>query len=921
MIKQFFSITLLMCFAFIANSQNYKELMNSRDVKVSEIIESAEAYLQEHPSKKDRKFFERWKYNAVRLQNEEGYLPSREKVQKELTKFINEKKDVKGRNSPSGTWAELGPKNWTATSGYNPGVGRITSFAQHPTDANTMIVGSDTGGIWKSTDQGSTWLPLLDNYTNMEIFSLAIDPSSPNTYYWGGSLGAIFKSTDGGTTWASISTIANGESVNKILIHPTNSMKIFATVENTGIYRSDDGGTTWTSITSDASGFDIEFKPTDTNTVYATGDSFHKSTDGGTTWVTITGFDDTGAKMIGVTAADVNRVYVIESNGSLFNGIYESTNSGSTFAKKSHLGKNYFGYEGDASDSDGQAPRDMGIAISPTNADEVHIAGVITFRSMDGGDNFIATSAWVYDGTESYCHSDVDDLVFVGTTLVALTDGGVYFATNSTATPSPTFFTDKTTGMGIHQFYKFGISQTSSVVITGGSQDNGTSTYVGSAWKNWIGADGMESFVDKTNSNILYGTQQNGTLFKSIDGGVTNESLTQPVSGDGEWVTPFEQDPIAANTIYTGFNHVHKSTDGGTSWSAISQDFGSLLTNLKIAPSDNKIMYAGHENLLYKTTTGSGTWSAVTGFSGDVNSIAIHPTDPNKVALATTGDDKVYITADGGSTWTSQKTGLPDFSAMALVWQDNPKNGLYLGMNFGVFYIEDGLTSWQAFSTNLPNVMINELEINTADNSLYAATYGRGVWRSDLYSTTVLPIELTAFKARLEDKKVHLTWSTKTEINNDYFLIEKSVDGLTWETLDQVESKGNSSEQVDYESYDNKPSPGLNYYRLIDVALSGKKQYSDVKSVNLTGVDLINIFPNPSNGRFVLFMNAANSSQLDIQVYNTYGALVKTKNVRSTIGVNEVVFDLDEEPGIYFLTIMVDGVRVYQRKQLVIQNR
>ena len=146
-------------------------------------------------------------------------------------------------------------------------------------------------------------------------------------------------------------------------------------------------------------------------------------------------------------------------------------------------------------------------------------------------------------------------------------------------------------------------------------------------------------------------------------------------------------------------------------------------------------MYAALGYELYKTTTGNGIWTKISGFSGYINSIAIHPADPNRVAIATTSSNKVYITTDGGDSWQVKNTGLPNFSALCLVW-DKVDNGLYLGMNYGVYYINDDLSAWKLYNNLLPNVMINELEINFADNKLYAATYGRGLWRTDLYKNT-----------------------------------------------------------------------------------------------------------------------------------------------------------------------------------------
>jgi len=734
---------------FIGLSQEYKKMIVKGDNTLNEVQENAEAYFIIRGKGKGTGFkqFKRWEYNAIRLQDENGNVKNDHSFVKELTRFNREINNENARSAQvAGNWESLGPTNWNATSGYNPGVGRVTCMSVAATDVNHIIVGAQTGGVWKSTNKGTSWTPLSDNFSNMKVYAVAIDPINATNYYWGSSNGVIYKSINSGITWSQVGSLGGGN-VNKIIIDATNTSKMYATSFGNGIFKSVDAGVNWTKVTNDYSGLDVVFKPGDYNTIYATGESFSKSTNGGVNWTTITTGFGSGVKQVAVSAHDATKVYVLEENGGLFGGFYVSTDSGVSFTKKNHGVKNYFGYSTTGIDPNGeesgQAPRDMAIAVSPTNSNEVHIAGILTWKSTDGGTTFNATSDWIPSSAANanigYCHADVDDMEFIGSDLYVVSDGGIYVASN-TATVNATYYTDKTTGMGIHQFYKIGVSQTNPVVISGGAQDNGTSAYKNGTWNSWCGADGMESFVDKTNSNILYGTQQSGELVKSTDGGATYNNITKPAGETGEWITPFEQDPLIANTIYAGYNKVYKSINGGDSWIPISQNFSGALNHLKIAPSSSNTMYAAIGGLLYKTITGSGIWSSVTGFSGNINSIAIHPTNPNKLAIATTSNDKVYVSVNGGVNWTVKNTGLPNFSPLALVWENNNKDGLYVGMNYGVYYLDNTLSSWQVFSNLLPNVMINELEINTADNKLYTATYGRGVWRSSLYDN-LLSIE------------------------------------------------------------------------------------------------------------------------------------------------------------------------------------
>lgn len=719
---------------------------------VQEIQIAAEAHFAQIGTERGKGYkpYKRWEYQALINMDENGMLPSPDIYFTELENYNSYLNENFSARTTVGTWEQLGPESWNATSGWNPGVGRITSLAVEPANPDHIIAGANTGGVWRSTDGGLTWVVLTDNLSNLNVSSLTMHPTINTTYYWGSTSGTIFISNDSGSTWNILADTGSGN-VNKILIDPSNANKMYCSVEGGGIYKSTDAGLNWIKITSSVNtGYDVEFKPGDTNIIYASGTSFFVSVNGGASFTAAGGFSS-GPKMIGVSEDDPEVIYVLEASGSAFGALYKSVNF-SAFTEISHTGKNYFGYSSNPEDPGdagvGQAPRDMDIAINPNDVNDVHIAGVNSWRSTNGGITFSITSQWTPGNASGqnigYCHADIDMLEFVGNPadgykLYVGSDGGLYVAENPTVVNSA-FYKDLTAGMGIRQFYKIGISQTDPVIVTGGSQDNGTSVMdVNGDWTDWLGADGMESFVDKNNSDILYGTSQNGSLYRSTNGGLGYNGIGTPEGKSGNWVTPFEQDPILPNVIYSGYDEVYMSVNGGNSWSSISQDFGGNLNHLKIAPSNSNYQFAARgSNLFRNSFVGTvSNWSSVGGFSGSINSIAIHPTNPNKVAIATTGNERVYVTSNGGNSWTSYKLNLPNFSARALAWHDNGEDGLYLGMNYGVYYIDNTLTEWQPFSNGLPNVIISELEVNTANNKLYAGTYGRGLWSSDVFDASL----------------------------------------------------------------------------------------------------------------------------------------------------------------------------------------
>ena len=755
-------LTYLLSFLY-AESQDYLKMINSEEFTVQEIQNAAQEYFDIRGTERGTGFksYKRWEYNALRMQDENGFLKSSTYYINELERYNSEINNSSklSRASLVSNWEQLGPTSWNQTSGWNPGVGRITSIAIDTKDADHIIVGSPGGGVWKTTDSGANWSVLTDNLSNIRVFALAIDPVNSSVYYWGSTSGVIYKSTDAGSTWNQLADTGNG-TVNKILINPNDPNKMFCSSQYHGVLKSTDGGVNWDSIHSDSNtGFDVEFKPGDLSVVYASGNNFFKSTDSGQTFSKITNNVVSGAnsfnsgpKMIGVSAAKPEVVYLLEASGSVFGGFHKSTDSGDNFTKLNHASKNYFGYSSTADDSSGQAPRDMDIVVNSNDENDVHIAGILSWRSTDGGVSFNITSQWIPQTAAGenigYCHADIDIMIYQNNKLYIGSDGGIFVA-NNPLTVNSTYYTDLTPGLGIRQFYRIGTSQTNPVIVSGGAQDNGTSVYrADKTWVDWLGADGMESFVDHSDSNILYGTSQFGSLYKSFNQGQSRIGIPSPNNKSGNWITPFEQDPTDSNTIYSGYDKIYKSTNGGEnlssggqSWVSISQDFGSNVNHFKIAPSDNDVIYVAVGSNMYKTTSGGGSliapWSSVSGFSGSINSIAIHPTDPNKLAIATNSSEKVYISTDGGSSWTAIRHDLPSFAALAVVWDTTYNEDiLYIGMNYGVYYLRENTTSWTAYTIGLPNVSISELEVNFADKKLYSATYGRGLWSVDLFDPT-----------------------------------------------------------------------------------------------------------------------------------------------------------------------------------------
>lgn len=714
--------------------------MERNDLRIDEVETLAKRYFDRVGTERGsgNKQYQRWLYERKFHLDNQGYFINPD-IENNIYRTAKPSLQRSSELSRAAyTWSELGPNTWTYTSGWNPGVGRITSVAVHPANESVIYVSSPGGGIWKSTNAGANWTPLVDFTSSswMNVFHITIDPSNQNTIYACPTSGTVIKSTNAGATWTATGSGPSG--AKKVLIHPTNSSIVFAT-SSSGIYRSTDAGATWTRVHTETKE-DIEFKPGDPSIMYASGSSgtscVWRSADMGLTWTAIgsgNGITNTGRTLLGVSAANPDVVYAVQASGSIFGRMYKSTDAGSNYVTtvvgSAASGTNYFGYETSGTGTTGQATYDMAITVNPANADEVYIAGIIVWRSLNGGGSFTAQTAWSYPNGTGYNHADVHALEWVNTNIYSGSDGGVYKRVNASGS-----WVDLSAGLGIKQIYRIAVSKTNGEVMTLGAQDNGSSFRRSTGnWVDWLGADGMDNIISPANADIAIGTSQYGSVYKTTNAGASRTNLPKPPGGN--WVTPLVMHPTNHDTVYGGWQGIYRSSTGGSSWVQISDANGSQsnYTCLAVAPSDTRYIYGSIGSTIYRTNDGGATWTTVTA-PASINSIFVHPSNPQKIYLACNSSSiRVVVSNDMGSTFTDLSAGLPNLSARSVVVDDNAEESMYVGMNIGVYYRDNIETAWVEHATGLPLVAINEVEIHKESGKLRVATYGRGVWSTNLY--------------------------------------------------------------------------------------------------------------------------------------------------------------------------------------------
>lgn len=704
---------------------------NSNNPTMEQVSNAADLYfngIDKNKKGSGIKPFERWRYHWSFFLDENGRIQPKEN----LLKYWEEKNARLDNRNNTSNWESVGPYSHENTASWSSGQGRVNAIAVDPNNTNTIYVGTPAGGIWKSTDSGTNWTPLTDNLPQIGVSGIAIDHTNSNIIYIAtGDDDAndsfavgVWKSIDGGLTWnVTGSLTGNPNSMNEIIIHPDDPNTILVAT-NSGLHKSIDGGTTWTrKLATNVRG--MRMKPNDPTTWYAiTSSSFYKSTDSGESFqfVSINGLANSGRIEFDVTQANPEVVYIVKANSgsNSFGGIFKSTDSGTTFSRTAENSDIF---------QSSQAWYDLCLTVSDTDENKVYVGVLNIWNSSDGGDNFSQLNSWNSPGSNTYTHADIHFMRYFNGRFFAGTDGGIYVSDNDGSN-----FTDLTENLAIGQFYKISVALQNSGNIAGGLQDNGGYAYSDNQWKNYYGADGMDCVINPQDPNNYFGFIQNGGgLYETKDGGRTRTSgVSAP--DNGNWVTP-----LAANSdgeIYAGYNQVYK-LQNNSFWTVVSNhNFLGRIDLLNIDPTNSDNMYASTNQYFFISNDKGVSWRRVSPGYGNINAIEINSLDPQVLWLVT--NSGVFRIPDiNASTLTYEDVGssvsLPNESKLTLKHHARSgDNSLYLGTYLGVYTINDNETDWQVFDTNLPNVAIRDLEINEEDSKLYAGTYGRGVFTTDI---------------------------------------------------------------------------------------------------------------------------------------------------------------------------------------------
>ncbi|MEO6446404.1 MAG: dockerin type I domain-containing protein [Gemmatimonadaceae bacterium] len=658
------------------------------------------------------------------------------------------------------SWRPLGPaglfinqESFGGVYGGEMKAGRVNSIAFHPTNGQTIVLGSQ-GGVWRTTTGATTWTPLTDQQCTSSIGAVLIDPANPQIIY--AATGdarsfvqagcGVLRSIDGGNSWQPPQTTTLLDAFTyRLAIDKRTAGSVASTTvvaaTSKGVYASVNSGAQWsqriagraTSVVADDSRPGVMFAAV-VNGANNPRSTLYRSVDGGVTWNVLPTPLASGATLarmeLAVSPAAPGMVFALAGDFQTreFIGVFRWDDARSQWTRLPATGV--------VTDQDAypatfgaQAEYDLALAVDPRNPNRIWIAGVGAFLSEDGGVTFRHTAKQIHVDWHAIAFnpSDPDQ-------MAAGTDGGIYLSYDGGRT-----WRGRNLGLAISQVYQ-GISvHPSGLWMYAGLQDNNAIYYSGSSvWSNLsLLGDGGYTVLSRNDPSTVWVTHSFNNFIMRQSRGVKEESRSNGINfQDRAGIPrPLAMDPVSSSTLYFGTHRLYRTTNEGLDWFPITTDLtrgSGFITALAVAPNDSRVIWAGtSDGVLAVSRDAGANWLALAfSTSRNFTRIVIDPADVNHViaTASTLNAPRATETRDGGQTFFAG-IGLNLPNIPVHVGLQIPNSNIFMvGTDVGVLQSVNGGQTWTQGPIGLPLTIIHDLVYVQQTGTIYAATFGRGVF-------------------------------------------------------------------------------------------------------------------------------------------------------------------------------------------------
>ena len=826
----------------------------------------------------------------------------------------------------------------------------IGSICQDPTNANIMYFGTGEktynydairgGGVWKSTDHGLNWA-LLSATTPYKNVSKVLCDALGNLYVgviqsnMGGGSNGLYRSTDGGTTFTNISASGVDSQVSDFVISSNGKLHVcFGYESATPGYRYAVNPATVTT----GSGWSTSSNPV----------SSHLP-------------ETLATNEYCVIASKGDTLYAMPSANAVVTSVYKSTDGGSHWATINTTLP--------TSTLTGFCPSQgwycLGIDVNPNDANKVIIGSLNCYVSTNGGSTFTQKSDWVNTtgtSTGQYVHSDIQIIkwtlnndIFIGS------DGGIFYSPDAGST-----YSDRNTGLNIKQFNscEFDPNPTNDPTLSNyflaGAQDNGTHLFTSSGLNTTTevaGGDGGLVHIDKDQTVYQFGAYIYNRFKRTTNSwsGVSSiyfykGSSASPVNF-GSFINPSDYDNTAnimysggdageffrwstAQTTAAGNYYITGGFPTGADILTVSNLTGTVsavtvspytANRIYLGTGSGKIMRIDNANTFTSSSagknldsTGISAGNIIAAFpAGTISSIALGSDDNHlMVTFSNFGVNNIWVTTNALSnpvTWTAIDGNLPDMPVRGALYDPTSSNTrVWIATETGVWnssVINGASTTWTA-SAGFPTVRTDMLKYRSIDQTLIAATHGRGLWTETSASLTLLPLNNFVLKGIWKtNSTVELSWDY-ANTSPATFEIESSLNGINF-----YKTGASLSNTI----FLDKPASSDVYYRIKGKNIFGSISYSNVihlqKGAELIEFTSFKLYPNPVKDDINIVFSASENGKINYQVtaFNGQVCWQNDENITASSECTRKWNFPSLRPGTYLFTMKYNNKRVSKK--------